>query len=567
MDKRWNFTSFQTADGISLQQSLKIHPVLCQLLNQRGIKTFQEAESFFRPSLKDLHDPWLMKDMKKAVDRVEAAILKNEKILIYGDYDVDGTTAVAVVFSFLRTFHENMDFYIPHRYREGYGISLEGIEFARENGFTLIIALDCGIKSADHISHASSLGIDFIICDHHQPDSKIPQATAILNPKQPDCAYPFKELSGCGIGFKFINALADRRNTPREKTQEWLDLVATSIAADMVLMTGENRILAFWGLHQVNERPSTGIRAILDLNEIKTPLHIQDLIFIVAPRVNAAGRMDDAKKAVQLFLETDLNKALGIAQMLQSDNLDRKEIDKTITREAIEMVQENVDFSQGKTTFLFQPHWHQGVVGIVASRLVEKFYRPTIVLTGSFEKITGSARSVSGFNIYEAIHACGELLDNYGGHFYAAGLSLKKENLPLFHQKFEEVVAQSIDPQLLIPELLIDAELSFTDIGFSFFNILQQFGPFGPENPKPIFISRRVRDNGLSRIVKNDHIRFDVKQSQGPSFKGIGFYLAEKFYLLEKGEFFDMVFMLEENKWNGMVSLQLKVLDIRPVEN
>lgn len=564
MQKRWTVKKYQPREEQLLQAALRIHPLLCRLLVQRGIRKFDEAKQFFRPTLDDLHDPWLMKDMALAISRLELAFFRQEKILVYGDYDVDGTTAVATVYSFLLSIYNNIEFYVPHRYREGYGVSMQGIEYARENDFSLIVALDCGIKSVEHIAYAKSLGIDFIICDHHLPDSVLPEAVAILNPKQNDCTYPYKELSGCGIGFKLISALAQKKGIPMQEVYQYLDLVATSIAADIVPMTGENRVLAYHGIKMVNETPSSGIKALIDLSKLKEKLTTSNLVFVIAPRVNAAGRMDDARKAVNLFIEKDFEKARAFAEMLTADNFDRKEIDMTITQEAVAIIQNDLGQLARKSTVLFQPHWHKGVVGIVASRLIDKYYyRPTVILTQSNDKVAGSARSVSGFNVYEAIHQCKELLENYGGHFYAAGMTLLPENVTAFQEKFEAVVAATIHPDMLIPEIVIDTEISFSDITPAFYNIMRQFEPLGPENLKPIFLARNVMDTGFSKIVKEEHLKLSVKQRGSGSFSGIGFFMADKFPIVESKRPFDMVFTIEENEWNGNISLQLKVIDIR----
>ncbi|RFS25116.1 single-stranded-DNA-specific exonuclease RecJ [Chitinophaga silvatica] len=569
MQKRWSVKAYQPNQEQLLQSSLRIHPLLCRLLVQRNITTFETARQFFRPSLQDLHDPWTMKDMDKAISRIELAFFQHEKILVYGDYDVDGTTAVATVYAFLQKIYTNIEFYIPHRYREGYGISKEGIEYARDNEFSLIIALDCGIKSIDHISTAREWGIDFIICDHHLPDNILPPAVAILNPKQHDCPYPFKELSGCGIGFKLISAFAQKKGLPVSEVNQYLDLVATSIAADIVPMVGENRILAFHGLIKVNDNPLPGIKALIKLSALKEKLTISNLVFVIAPRVNAAGRMDDARKAVNLFIETDEEKAAAIAAILHADNFDRKEIDNTITQEAISILQNDSEIATRKSTVLYQAHWHKGVVGIVASRLIDKYYyRPTIILTQSNDKVAGSARSVMGFNVYEAIHQCKDLLENYGGHFYAAGMTLKTENVPAFQERFEQVVANTIQPDQLVPEIVIDSEIRFTDITTPFYNILKQFEPLGPENQKPVFLARNLSDNGFSKIVKDEHIRFAVKQGKyGPTINGIGFYMADKFHLISNKQPFDLVFTLDENEWNGQTSIQMKVIDIRAAKH
>ena len=548
----------------ALQQSLGISRVLCQILTQRNLHTFEEARDYFRPDLKALHDPWLMKDMRKAVDRITAAISAQEKILVFGDYDVDGTTAVATMFQFLRKIYdpEQIDFYIPHRYREGYGVSKRGIDFAFENNFSLIICLDCGIKSVDLIAYAAELGIDFIVCDHHLPDKQLPPAVAILNPKQFDCGYPFKDLCGCGVGFKLVSALAQHLNVPEEEYHCYLDLVAIAIAADIVPMVGENRVLAYYGLKRVNENPCAGIKALIELSGAKMPMHITNLVFIIAPRVNAAGRMDDGRKAVQMFIECNFDKALPLAEMLHADNSDRKEADTNITAEALSIINADDDLVKRKSTVVFQPHWHKGVVGIVASRLIEHYYRPTIVLTQSGDVIAGSARSVHGFNLYEAIHACRDHLLGYGGHFAAAGMTMMPEQLETFIVKFEEVVSNTIPPELLIPEIIVDAEISFSDITSTFYKIICQMEPFGPENLRPIFVARNLVDTGYTRIVKDDHIRFSLSQQQ-IIFTGIGFNLAEKFHILQQKKPIDVVFTLDENEWNGNKHLQLKVIDFK----
>ena len=548
----------------ALQQSLGISRVLCQILTQRNLHTFEEARDYFRPDLKALHDPWLMKDMRKAVDRITAAISAQEKILVFGDYDVDGTTAVATMFQFLRKIYdpEQIDFYIPHRYREGYGVSKRGIDFAFENNFSLIICLDCGIKSVDLIAYAAELGIDFIVCDHHLPDKQLPPAVAILNPKQFDCGYPFKDLCGCGVGFKLVSALAQHLNVPEEEYHCYLDLVAIAIAADIVPMVGENRVLAYYGLKRVNENPCAGIKALIELSGAKIPMHITNLVFIIAPRVNAAGRMDDGRKAVQMFIECNFDKALPLAEMLHADNSDRKEADTNITAEALSIINADDDLVKRKSTVVFQPHWHKGVVGIVASRLIEHYYRPTIVLTQSGDVIAGSARSVHGFNLYEAIHACRDHLLGYGGHFAAAGMTMMPEQLETFIVKFEEVVSNTIPPELLIPEIIVDAEISFSDITSTFYKIICQMEPFGPENLRPVFVARNLVDTGYTRIVKDDHIRFSLSQQQ-IIFTGIGFNLAEKFHILQQKKPIDVVFTLDENEWNGNKHLQLKVIDFK----
>ena len=562
MHKRWNILNADESKVDSLSRSLKINPTLCKILVTRGIDSFEIARQFFRPQLTGLYDPLLMKDMDKAISRVNRAFESKEKILVFGDYDVDGTTSVACMYKFLCKIYDPsfLDFYIPHRYREGYGVSKMGIDFAKENGFTLIISLDCGIKSVELIAYAKTIGIDFIVCDHHLPDLELPVAVAILNPKQKDCNYPYKELCGCGVGFKLITALAHNFGIDEEHYYCYLDLLATAIAADIVPMTGENRIMAWYGLEKINSNPNPGIKALIYLGKIQKKLTINNVVFVIAPRINAAGRMDDAKKAVQLFIEDDYTKAMEFAEMLHNDNTDRKEADSSITEEALEMINSNEDLIKRKTTVIYKEHWHKGVVGIVASRLIETFYRPTVVLTKSGDFLTGSARSVPGFNLYEAIHACREYLLGYGGHFAAAGLSLLPKNIDAFSNKFNEVVSSTIEDRLLIPEIIIDAQISFKEINNSFYSIITQMEPFGPENMRPVFIAKNVLDTGHSKIVKEEHIRFVVKQDN-ISLTGIGFNMASKFSLLKKPV--DIVFTLDENEWNGNTVLQMKMIDIR----
>ncbi len=560
MQKRWNILQADELTVAALKNVLGINSTLCRILVQRGIDTFDKAKAFFRPSLSALHNPWLIKDMRKATDRIINAFAQQEKILVFGDYDVDGTTSVAAMYQFLKNLYDEVDFYIPHRYREGYGVSKMGIDFAKENGITLILSLDCGIKSVELIRYAKELGIDFIVCDHHLPDKVLPPAIAILNPKQADCPYPYKELCGCGVGFKLMMALSNELDLPDSSYLVYLDLVATAIAADIVPMTGENRLLAFHGLIKVNNDPCEGIRALMQLAGVTQQMSITNLVFIIAPRINAAGRMDDARKAVQLFIEKDPAQALALAGMLHSDNADRKEADKNITEEALAIIDEDETHSHRKTTVVFQEHWHKGVVGIVASRLIETHYRPTIVLTRSGDYVAGSARSVAGFNLYEAIHACREHLLGYGGHFAAAGMTLLPENLQPFATAFEQEVGKLITPEQLTPEIIIDAEISFSEIHPSLYNILTQMEPFGPDNMRPVFITRNVQDTGFSRIVKEQHIRFVLKQDN-ITLTGIGFNMSGKFPLLKQAV--DIVFTLDENEYKGVKSLQLKMIDLR----
>ena len=569
-EKKWILSTPDPEIVSALQAALGINPVLCRLLVNRGITDFEAAKNFFRPSLSHLHSPWLMRDMEAAVSRIMDALDAQEGILVLGDYDVDGTTSVAMMYQFLDDLETgtSIEFYIPNRYIEGYGVSKKGIDYAHSQGYTLIIALDCGIKSVELIAYAKQLGIDFIVCDHHQPETELPSAVAILNPKQEGCEYPYKELCGCGVGFKLITALAETLGLPSSSVEQYLDLVATAIAADIVPMTGENRVLTWFGLKQLNESPRPGIVALKEKAGVKKEqqLTITDVVFIIAPRVNAAGRMDDAKKAVLLFIEKDEAAAVELAAMLHSDNSDRKDSDHSITKEALEIMEQDSLLLTKKSTVLYQPHWHKGVVGIVASRLIEKYYRPTIVLTQSGEMVSGSARSVKGFNVYEAIHACRDYLVAYGGHFAAAGLTLHPHNVEPFVQKFEEVVAASIGELSLCPEIHIDAEIQLPHLRESFYKIISQMEPFGPDNAKPIFLLRNITGHTWSKVAKDQHIQF-VLQQDGANIKGIGFRMADKFNLLEPGMPIDLVFCIDQDEWNGEKKLQLKVIDIRRTES
>lgn len=566
MQKRWNILASNKEKVEALQSSLKINKTICRILVQRGLSDFEASRHFFRPQLSDLYSPWLMKDMDKAVERIQLAFDQQEKILVFGDYDVDGTTSVACMYQFLLAIYEQVDYYIPHRYKEGYGVSKAGIDFAHEQGMTLIISLDCGIKSVDLIAYAKTLGIDFIVCDHHLPDNELPPAVAILNAKQPNCPYPYKELCGCGVGFKLASAIAERLGLPSSSYLQYLDLVATAIAADIVPMTGENRVLTYFGLQKINDDPCPGIKALKELAGVKTRMLITNVVFMIAPRVNAAGRMDDAKKAVQVFIEQDPKKALELASLLHHDNTDRKEMDASITKEALELIAQDQQFINKKTTVVYQEHWHKGVVGIVASRLIEKHYRPTIVLTRSGEYAGGSARSVAGFNLYEAIHACREWLIGYGGHFAAAGMTLLPENVTAFADAFEAEVSRTIPDALLVPEITIDAPVEFSEITPGFYQILQQMEPYGPENMRPVFVARNVQESGFSKIVKEAHVKFVLKQ-KNINFSGIGFNMADKFHLLQMQEPLDIVFCIEENEWNNTTSLQLRVIDFELSKN
>lgn len=562
MQKRWVVKPADEQKVNALQQVLKVHPVVCKLLVQRGIETFEQAKAFFRPELSDLHDPFLMAGMERAINRINTAIGSNEKILIYGDYDVDGTTAIATVYSFFKDFYPNIDYYVPNRYSEGYGISFKGVDFAAENGFKLIIALDCGIKSNDKVEYASKKGIDFIICDHHNPGEEIPAAVAVLDPKRTDCKYPFKELSGCGIGFKLIQAFAIQNGIPDEKYLQFLDLVCVSIGADIVSISGENRILAFHGLKKVNTNPVPGLRKLLEVAGVRKALDITDVVFILGPRINAAGRMDDGKYAVKLLIAEDIDINAGdYAMQLNGYNNDRKDLDRSITAHALDIIRADETLIRRKSTVVFSRDWHKGVIGIVASRLTETYYRPTVVLTESEGKVTGSARSVKNFDLYEAIYECRHLLIQFGGHKFAAGLTLQPENVDAFAIKFEEVVQQRLSDDQLVPELDIDAEIELEDITPRFYNIIQQMAPFGPDNMKPVFITRNVIDSGWSKIVKEEHIKFSIRKNTRDIKDGIGFRLAPKFEIVKTTPF-DIAYQIEENEWNGEVRLQLVAKDI-----
>lgn len=556
----------------SLSTHLSVDPVLSNVLLKRGIHNLEEARAFFRPSLDVLHDPLEMKDMDKAVARIEAAIDQNENILIYGDYDVDGTTAVALMYGFLHSFYKNISFYIPDRYAEGYGISFKGIDFASDNGFSLIIALDCGIKSNDKAEYAKEKGIDFIICDHHTPGEIIPDAI-VLDPKRKDCNYPYKELSGCGIGFKLIQAMAKQRNISEEIVFSFLDLVTISTAADIVPVTGENRILAYHGLKEINSKPRAGIKAMLENAGKKLPVDISDLVFIIGPRINAAGRIRSGQHAVELLISENMTEAFEKSEMLNEHNDQRKNLDKEMTAQALEIIASDNNLKNSKTTVLFNESWHKGVIGIVASRVMESYYRPTIMLTESNGKITGSARSVKDFDIYEAIEKCSDLLEQFGGHKYAAGLTLKKENLEAFKIKFEKTVAETIPDEFLIPTIEIDSKLMFENIFAAgensneipkFYRILKQIGPFGPGNMNPVFRTDDLQDTGYSKIVGENHLKLYVCPKNNPNLKlnGIAFGMGHLLTEIQQKNF-DMVFTIEENFWNDKLSLQLSVKDIK----
>ncbi len=563
---RWTLKTAPNKKKVSqLSNDLSVNPILASLLVQRNIDTFKKAKEFFRPSLEDLHDPFLLKDMDRAVSRIEKAIIDNENILIYGDYDVDGTTSVSLVSSYLKTITNHIATYIPDRYDEGYGISYQGIDFASDNNFSLIIALDCGIKAIEKVSYAKKKNVDFIICDHHKPGDEIPKAYAVLNPKRVDCTYPYKELCGCGVGFKLVHALASRRGQTIGDIQQYLDLVATAIAADIVPITGENRILTYYGLEVINSNPRNGIKAIIhQINKKK--LTITDVVFIIAPRINAAGRIKHGNYAVELLTEMDFEVALDFATSIEKFNLERKELDKKITYEALQQI-ESANEKEKFSTVVYSENWHKGVIGIVASRLIESFYRPTLVFTKSGNKLAASARSVKGFDVYEALNECSEYLEQFGGHKYAAGLTLDPKNYSAFKNKFEEVVKASIDKNLLIPEITIDLELELSEITPKFFRILQQMGPFGPQNMKPVFKTTSIRDNGYGKRVGSDksHLKLSIIDgADQKTYNAIGFGLGNKIKSI-KGDF-DIAYSLDENEWKGNTSIQLLLKDLKNIQ-
>ena len=563
------------ADGETvarLSSELGIDPVLARLLVQRGIGTFQEARAFFRPSLDNLHDPFLMKDMDKAVERVEAAVRSGEKILVYGDYDVDGTTAVSLVYSFLQRLTRNVDFYVPDRYDEGYGVSYKGIDWAADNGFGLIITLDCGIKANDKVSYAAGKGIDVIVCDHHLPENDLPAAVAVLDPKRSDCGYPFDDLSGCGVGFKLVQAYSQKNGIPFESLIPLLDLLVVSISSDLVSVVGENRILAHFGLKQLNENPRKGLLAMIHLSGLD-PEHItiDDIVFKIGPRINAAGRMESGRMAVELLTAGSDEVAARIGSEINRYNNERKNIDREITREALEMVRSGNCLSARNATIVYNPSWHKGVVGIVASRLVEAFYRPTIVLTKSNGFVTGSARSVHGFDLYDAIESCADLLENFGGHLYAAGLTLKEENLPEFCERIENFIEKHINEDMLTPVIMIDTILDFSQITPKFFRILKQFQPFGPGNNAPVFLTENVYDNGNVRKVGADggHLKLELIQESQPyrSISAIAFNKSEHFDHIKAGNPIDVCYSIVENYYRGIANLQLRIKDLHDRED
>ena len=561
---RWNPKSKPNPEKVqAMQQALQVDEIIATLLVQRGIETFEQAKTFFRPTLEDLHNPYLMKDMDKAVSRIEKAIANNENILVFGDYDVDGTTAVSLVSSYLRSFYPNVATYIPDRYNEGYGISYLGIDFAEDNDISLIIALDCGIKSIDHVAYAKAKNIDFIICDHHRPGNILPDAIAVLDPKREDCSYPYDELCGCGVGFKLIQALAENRNQTIDDLVEYLDLVATAIAADIVPITGENRVLAKFGLEVINSNPRPGIKALVQ-NVKKKILTITDVVFIVAPRINAAGRIKHGNEAVALLTEYDLEQAEQFASEIEQHNSDRKELDKQITHEALLQIEKNNEQNRFSTV-VYQENWHKGVIGIVASRLVENYYRPTIVFTKSGEKLAASARSVKDFDVYNALEGCADHLEQFGGHKYAAGMTLKEENYDNFKNAFENEVKKTIHPDLLIPEIAYDAEIELAEINPKLMRVLKQFEPFGPENMTPVFLTKNIKDSGYAKNIgtAEEHLKAFVKQGNSEGFGTIGFGLGTKIELVKSQKPFEAVYNIDENEFNGTVTVQLRLKDIR----
>lgn len=544
-----------------LASSINVSNAIAALLLQRGVETYDQAKKFFRPQLTDLYDPFLMKDMDKAIERIQAAIANKERLLVYGDYDVDGTTSVSIVYSFFKKITNNIEYYIPDRYKEGYGISKIGIDYAVETGVKLIIALDCGTRSIELINYAREKGIDFIVCDHHLPGDELPQAVALLNPKRPDCPYPYKELSGCGIGFKLLQAYTQATEMPFEEAIKYLDLVAVSTCSDIVEIRDENRILVYYGLKKINEDPCIGLQALLQSYQIKQEYEVSDIVFGIGPKINAAGRIADAKSSVKLLIEEDFHQALNLAKTLNENNSERKDIDNDITKEALDILESSMELQQRKSTVLYSEKWHKGVIGIVASRLIETYYKPTIIFSEVNGMLTGSARSIKDFDVHDAIGACGDLVIQYGGHKYAAGLTIRKESFEAFTQRFEEIVSLNTSEELLTPEIEYDMELNFTDITPKFFAVLDQFKPHGPGNMVPIFRTNNLTDAG-SRIVKEKHLKL-IAYQKGIKFDGIGFNMSDVFPIISKGVPFDICYSLEMNEYKGNKNLQLKVRDIR----
>lgn len=568
-ERKWALKDAADADAIGrLSAELGIDPVLAKLLVQRNVATFEDARRFFRPSLEDIHNPFLMKDMDKAVERLRSAVRGREKILIYGDYDVDGTTAVALVYSFLRRLTPFIDFYIPDRYDEGYGLSQKGIDWAADNGFTLIITLDCGIKATKKVEYAASKGIDVIICDHHLPEDGLPRAVAVLDPKREDDHYPFDDLCGCGVGFKLVQAYAQTTGIPFEELTPLLDLLAVSIASDLVLITDENRVLAHYGLQRLNSGPRKGLQALIALSNLEPGhLSLDDIVFKIGPRINAAGRMETGRLAVELLTETDDHKAMAIGRQINDNNNERKSIDREITKEALEMVRDGKCLAHEHATIVYNPTWNKGVVGIVASRLVEAFYKPTFVLTKSNGFVTGSARSVGGFDLYESIESCADLMENFGGHKFAAGLTMREENLPEFTARVEKFIAEHLVDEVVTPVLEIDSKLDFSQITPKFFRILKRFQPFGPGNTAPVFLTENVYDSGNSRKVgpAGQHLKLELIQESQPynRISAIGFNMAEDFDYIRGGNPMDICYSIVENYYRGNSTIQLRLKGIR----
>ena len=566
-EKRWisatELTNEQRTTADQLAGDINVSSFLASLLVQRGVHDFDEAKDFFRPDLSFLHDPFAMKDMDKAVDRLTVAMAEGEKILVYGDYDVDGTTSVTMFYGFLRTIYDQLDYYIPDRYTEGYGVSTQGIDWAKEHGFSLIVCLDCGIKSVDKVEYANSLGVDFIICDHHRPGEMLPPAAAVLDPKRVDCAYPYKELTGCGVGFKLLHAFCQQNGQDLALLYPYLDLLVVSIASDIVPITGENRVLAYYGLRHLNTTPRAGLKALIKIAGIHNVLDIQNVVFGLGPRINAAGRIKHAKEAVRLLLCDDEDEADEFAQQINKHNSDRQKFDTSITDEALAMIQEDAWLSGAKSTVLFKEDWHKGVIGIVASRCIEHFHRPTIILTKSNGKAAGSARSVPGFDVYEAIEECADLLEQFGGHTFAAGMTLPVENIDAFRLRFDEIVSGRIQPEQLTPMIGVDLELDLEDISWKAYKVLKQMGPFGPGNMMPVFVSRGVSIAGKPTIMKEKHIKFNVYQGNSPAFTVIAFGMAHIYPDLMDGKTFDICYSLDENTFRDKTTLQFMLKDIK----
>lgn len=568
MEKKWMLKEKPDSAVVKqLARAMDVPETLALLMVQRSITSAEEADAFFNPSLDYLHDPFLMKDMNIAVDRISTAVKRNEKILVYGDYDVDGTTAVALVYSFLKSQYSNVIYYIPDRYKEGYGVSVAGLDFAAQNNCKVVITLDCGIKAVDKVKYAGSKGIDVIICDHHYPGGDIPRALAVLDPKQPSCSYPYKELSGCGVGFKLVHAYSRIHGIPFSAIAGYLDLVAVSIASDIVPITGENRVLAYYGLKQLNESPRTGLREIIREADVTRMLTIEDVVFKIGPRINAAGRMETGSRAVELLISDDPKLATGISREINNYNIERRSVDRTITSEAMRMISDDQRSHNARTTVLFNPLWKKGVIGIVASRLIETYYRPTVILTESNGFATGSARSVQGYDLYQAIEACSDLLESFGGHMFAAGLTMKKENIRPFMERFEEYVNKTISEEQLFPRIFVDAELSLSEINEEFFRLLSRFQPYGPENMSPLFVSRNVCDTGTGKMVgsSGEHLKLDLCQESSAAriYPAIAFGQANHFEYIRSGNPFDVCYSIEMNEFRGTRNLQLNIRDIK----